>query len=192
MNKPNVWLYYLLKPFLSIYIKVVYNPKIINKDYIPEDGPVITAGNHHRLVMEAMMVALATKRTLRFLAKKEHFEGFKKFFFKNVGCVPVDRNNKDENAKQVMINLLNEGNIVNIFPEGTRNNSGEPLLPLKFGVVSFAQKTGATIAPYAFRSSWQAFKYDTVLEFGKPFKSSGDLEQDNQRLREEILKIINK
>lgn len=192
MKEPKVWLYQALKPILWLYIKIVYNPKIINKEYIPKQGPVITAGNHHRLVMEAMMVALATNRTLRFLAKKEHFDGPKRFFFENVGCVPVDRNNKDEHAKQVMINLLNEGNIVNIFPEGTRNNTNESLLPLKFGVVSFAQKTGATIVPYAFRSSWKAFKYDTVLEFAKPFKSSDDLVKDNEHLKQEILKIIKK
>lgn len=192
MYQTRVWLYYLLRPLLYIYIKIVYNPKIINQKYIPQKGPVITAGNHHRLVIEAMIVGLSTNRTFRFLAKKEHFQGLKRFFFQNVGCVPVDRENKDDNAKQAMLKLLNDGHIVNIFPEGTRNKSKEPLLPLKFGVVSFAKKTGALIVPYAFKSSWRPFKYDTILEFGKSFKSSDDLVKDNERLRAAILKIINK
>lgn len=190
MKKPRTWLSYLLKPFLWLYIKIVFNPKFINSDYIPKAGPVITAGNHRRLIIEAMMVGMATNRTVYFLSKKEHFEGIKRHFFGNVGCIPVDRGNHDEMAKETVIHLLKQNKLVNIFPEGTRNKTDELLLPLKYGVVSFANKTNAVIVPFAIKSSFKKFKYDTVVEFAKPWQGSGDLEVDNERLRNDILSIL--
>ena len=191
MKKPKTWLYHVLKPILHVVIFIMYKPKFVHKEYIPAIGPVITAGNHQRLVMDSMMIGLATPRSLRYLAKKEHFTGFKKFFYGNVGCVPVNRGNSDNNAKAMMIKLLNEGNIVNIFPEGTRNRFGdELLLPFRKGVAVFANQTNATIVPFAITSSWKIFKYDTIVEFGKPFKGSGNVEKDTARLKKAVADIL--
>jgi len=194
MKKPKTWLYKWFRPLLIAYIFILYKPKIINKHFIPKEGAVITAGGtHERLVLDSLMIYVSTPRIIRALAKKEHFEGPKKFFFANVGCVPVDRGKGDDAAKQTMIKLLEEGNIVNIFPEGTRNQEGkELLLPFKKGVAVFANKTKATIVPFAINSSWKPFKYDTVVEFGKGFKGSGDIEADTDRLKNEVGQILKK
>lgn len=193
MKKPKTWLYRWFRPLLIAYIFILYKPTIINAHAIPKSGPVITAGNHSRLVLDSLMICVSTPRILRFLAKKEHFQGPKKLFFANVGCVPVDRGKGDDEAKKVMIELLKTGNIINIFPEGTRNREGkELLLPFKKGVAVFANKTDATIVPFAITSSWRPFKYDTIVEFGEGFKGSGDIDADTEKLKKSVAKILKK
>ena len=63
------------------------------------------------------------------MAKKEYFDNKKvAWFFKLVGCIPVDRTKKDENAKTSALNVLKSGHALGIFPEGTRNGLKETLI----------------------------------------------------------------
>lgn len=56
------------------------------------------------------------------MAKDEYFKSWKtRWFFKGVGCIPVDRTKKDANAVSSAIDTLNKGGVLGIFPEGTRN-----------------------------------------------------------------------
>ena len=60
------------------------------------------------------------------MAKKEYFDNKKvAWFFKSTGCIPVDRSKKDESAKEAGIEVLENDNVLGIFPEGTRNNVKE-------------------------------------------------------------------
>ena len=100
---------------------------------------------------------------------------------------------KDKNALNLGIKYLNDNNVVGIFPEGTRNKTKELLQPFKFGAVSMAKKTNATIIPFAITGEYKWRTKNLTLEFGKPFKI-GDmtLEEANDKLYNEILNIIKK
>ena len=72
--------------------------------------------------MDQCNVIISTKRKLHYMAKKEYFDDKKvAWFFRFVGCIPVDRKRKDENAKEAAIEVLHNGHALGIFPEGTRN-----------------------------------------------------------------------
>ena len=67
------------------------------------------------------------------------------------------------------------------------------ILPLKFGVVSFAEKTNATIVPYAITGKYKLFNNKLKIEFGTPFKVNDmSLEDANLKLTNEICSLINK
>ena len=100
--------------------KLLYHPKILNADRIPEDGPIILCGNHLH-VWDQFPVVCATKRTIYWMSKKEYFEGRLAPFFKTSGCIPVDRQNNPTESKNIAIDCLNKGGAIGIFPEGTRN-----------------------------------------------------------------------
>ena len=87
------------------------------------------------------------------------------------------------------IKLLNEGFVLGIFPEGTRNRTSELLLPFKYGAVSLAFKTGAYIVPAGITGKYK-FRGKIKVKYGKPFKVSNDLESANVKLKEEITKLI--
>ena len=125
MKKTN-FVYQLFRILGTPLFKLWYNPKIINKEYIPKNGSIIIAGNHKHIFDQCLTI-MATKRPIHYMAKKEYFDGIFSFFFKFVGCISVDRTKKDKKATETAINVLNDGGAIGIFPEGTRNKTNEKL-----------------------------------------------------------------
>ena len=187
--------YNFYKAVLGILFKICYRPKFYNKEYIPEEGPIILAGNHFHL-FDQNLVILSTKRIIRYMAKIEYFENKKTaWFFKSVGSIPVNRKIKDEEAKNEAMKALKDNQALGIFPEGTRNKTNEFLLPFKFGTVSMAQKSGAQIVPFAITGEYKMFKKNYLnIRFGKPFKVPKEmsLEEANNKLYTEVSKLKKK
>ena len=124
MKEEKMTWYKIVKPVLGTIYKLWYNPKVIGKENIPTDGPIVVAGNHVH-IMDQCNVIIGTKRCLHYMAKKEYFDGKFAFFFKAVGCIPVDRSKKDESATASALEVLNNKQALGIFPEGTRNGLKE-------------------------------------------------------------------
>ena len=192
-NSKKMFMYNLCKCILRPLFKLWYPYKVINKEVTNIDGPVIFCGNHIHL-MDQCLPILVTKRPIHYMAKIEYFQNPKtKWFFKMVGCIPVNRSIHDANAKNLAIEVLENNYALGLFPEGTRNKTKELLQPFKFGAVSMAKKTNATIIPFAITGDYKWRTKNLTLEFGKPFKV-GDmtLEEANDKLYNEILSIIKK
>ena len=68
----------------------------------------------------------------------------------------------------------------------------EYLLPFKFGAVSFAKKTGAYLVPFAINGKYKLFRKSIKITYGKPYKVTGDLEKENQILRDKVYKLMKK
>ena len=98
----------------------LYHPKIIGKDFIPKNGPIILCGNHLH-VWDQVPVICSTKRTIHWMAKKEYFDSKMAWMYKGFECIPVDRYNNPHESKEIAIKYLKNGEAVGIFPEGTRN-----------------------------------------------------------------------
>lgn len=178
--------YKLLTPIMRILFRLYYNPKIKNKDVIPKKGPIVIVGNHKH-VFDQCLTILATKRPIHYLAKKEYFDGSMAWFFKFVGCIPVNRNIKDTKAKETALEILNAKGAIGLFPEGTRNKTQEQLLlDFKYGTVSMAKKTNATIIPFAITGDYHFRSKNLMITYGKPFQVTEDLEKANKHLKDEI------
>lgn len=182
----NNFTYKILRVILSPIFKLWYNPKIINKKAIPKNGPIIIVGNHKH-VYDQCLTIISTNRTINYLAKKEYFEGKLAWFFKAVGCIPVNRQTKDNNAVNSAIKILNQNGAIGIFPEGTRNKTKQFLLPFKYGAVSIAKKTNATIVPFGLTGDYKFRSKNLMARFGTPFKVGNmSLEEANTKLYNEI------
>lgn len=180
---------FLLGPIFKFY----YNPKIIGKENIPKTGNILIVGNHKHLYDQCLTI-IATKRGIHYMAKKEYFDNKKvAWFFKLAGCIPVNRQIHDTEAKEAALDVLKDGGAIGLFPEGTRNKTKEFLLPFKFGTVSMASKTDATIVPFGVTGEYKFRSKDLVIRFGEPFKI-GDmtLEEANEKLRNEVGKLMQK
>ena len=106
--------YRIFKPILGIIYRIYYNPKIIGKENIPKEGAIIVAANHKH-IMDQCCPILSTKRIIHYLAKKEYFDNKKvAWFFKLAGCIPVNRQIHDENAKTEALNVLYDGKALGI------------------------------------------------------------------------------
>ena len=268
----NEFPYRFLKNLLKPFFLLKFCPTIIGKENIPEDGPIIICGNHMH-VMDQCHLLISTKRIIRYLAKEEYFKGKKAWFFKAVGCISVDRSKHDEAAKNQALEVLKNGGVVGLFPEGTRNEitckedklnelyeilkdeytkeelvkllapknikftqvelliklksekvitnkelkkfvldpdnslkmlvkekrikmseyDESLLIPLKYGAVSFASKTGAKIVPFGISGNYSGKKGNLTCNIGKPIDIKGmSLEEANSILSKNIIKLMKK
>lgn len=191
----NYFIYKVVRFIGRPIYKIVFRPKYYGVDNIPSEGAVILAGNHTNNLDAAMMIG-APKRIVHMMAKKELFSSkISNYFFRSMGCISVNRSIHDENAKSEAIDVLKNNEVLGIFPEGTVNktlykDNEQLLLPFKYGAVSFAKKTNAYIVPFAINGKYKIFSKDLRITFGKPYKVTGDLESENEKLMNIVSKMI--
>ncbi|GAA1965862.1 lysophospholipid acyltransferase family protein [Amycolatopsis minnesotensis] len=143
--------YVLIGPLL----RLLWPTKVSGTENIPTTGGAILASNH-LAVADSFFMPVRVRRMVTFPAKLEYFTEpgikgkLKKAFFSGVGQIPIDRSSGSaaQAALDTVIRLLNEGNLVGIYPEGTRSPDGR-LYKGKTGVARIALKTGAPVVPVA-------------------------------------------
>lgn len=101
--------------------KGLLKPTIINKKYIPKNGPILLCGNHLH-VWDQFPVICSTPRTTHWMSKKEYFDSKMGPFFKKTGAISVDRNGDPHSSTIVALNYLDIDSAIGLFPEGTRNH----------------------------------------------------------------------
>lgn len=177
---------FLLGPIFRFY----YHPTILNAEVIPKEGPIIIVGNHKHMYDQCATI-IATKRPIHYMAKKEYFDGVMAWFFRMTGCIPVNRKIKDTSATNQAIEVLQNNGAIGLFPEGTRNKTEAFLLPFKFGAVSMASKTNATIVPFGLTGDYCFRSKNLKIRYGKPFQVGNmPLEEANQKLRKEVESLM--
>ena len=98
VKKPRTWGYRMLAPVLLLIFRLYYSPKVYGKGNIPKKGAVVVCSNHKH-VLDQCLAALATRRPINYMAKSEYFKGKFAWFFKLTGCICVNRNGHDDEAK---------------------------------------------------------------------------------------------
>lgn len=192
MKKEKNFIYSFLKPIYTILLIILFRPKVIGKENIPEEGALIFAGNHKHAV-DPTMVMMSTSRLVHFMAKEELFKGLHGWAFKNMGLIKVRRGKSNPQAIIDAENILNNGGTIGIFPEGTRNKGKEKLLRFRTGAVRLAQKTNTLIVPFGIRNKYKLFRKSVILEFGKPIDVNNmEIDKANDELRNEVLNLLRK
>lgn len=190
-KKPRTWGYRLLAPVLLLIFRLYYSPKVFGKGNIPSKGAVVVCSNHKH-VLDQCLAALATHRPINYMAKSEYFKGSFAWFFKLTGCICVNRNGHDEDAKASANAVLSSGGALGIFPEGTRNKTDNLIGEFKYGAASLACKNEAMMVPVAVTGEYKFRSKTLCSRIGKPFSTKGlTVEEANDRLHTEIIKLIN-
>lgn len=186
----NSRLYRILRPIAVLLFKAIYRIKVINKKYIPKDGPIIFVGNHKHNY-DCISLMCGTKRTIHFMAKKELMDKHG-WFFNRVGIIPVDRSVKNSDAMASAIELLKSGEVIGVFPEGTFNKTEYVVMPFKYGAVRIACDANATIIPFAITGEYRKFRSGLKIEFGEPYKimDKKDLTKENIKLMNKVIKLM--
>lgn len=141
----------MLYSFLRWLVKIIFIPlglKSKGVHNIPSEGPIIVAANHVS-IWDPVVVAIIMNRPVKFMAKAELFN-YKVLgkLLEKVYVFPVKRGAADRHAIKQAIAILNEGEVLGIFPEGTRNKSGDEI-KAQAGAAMIALKAGAPILPVA-------------------------------------------
>jgi 1-acyl-sn-glycerol-3-phosphate acyltransferase len=148
-------LYWVVKAILTPILRTLFRPWVEGGEHIPTDGPVILASNHLSF-SDSIFLPLVVPRRITFLAKADYFTGtgvkgrLSKMFFAGVGQVPIDRSGgaASEAALRTGKRILAEGNLLGLYPEGTRSPDGR-LYRGKTGVARMALEAGVPVIPVA-------------------------------------------
>ncbi len=181
-------LYRIVRPILTLLFKLFFHPHIIGKENIPKDEKIILAGNHTN-ILDPILLISSTNRTVHFLAKIELIKGPFGFIFKNMGIIPVNRKVKgNEKAYNEAIDLLNNNNVIGIFPEGTINRTKtEVTIPFKKGAVRMAHQTNCQIIPFSIIGKYKIFGKGITIVFEKPYKvKTNYYHKETDKLKEKI------
>ncbi|MET7505462.1 lysophospholipid acyltransferase family protein [Streptomyces microflavus] len=188
--------YYVLKyVVLGPLLRVLFRPRIEGLENIPEEGAAIVAGNHLSFSDHFLMPAII-KRRITFLAKAEYFTGpgikgrLTAAFFHSAGQIPVDRSGKDAGQAAIRegLGVLSKGELLGIYPEGTRSHDGR-LYKGKVGVAVMAISAGVPVIPCAMLGTFEIQPpgqklpkiKQVAIRFGEPLDFSRYAGMENQK-----------
>jgi glycerol-3-phosphate dehydrogenase (NAD(P)+) len=169
----NPLVYWLVRAVLQPFFHLYFRMSRIGREHVPAEGPVILAANH-RSFLDPFVIATLARRPIYFVAKKELFRNkLVGWFLNQLGAFPIDRGNADADAMATAREILERGDGVLIFPEGTRTRPG-PLGSAKRGVGRLALETGAPVVPVAVigtetvRRGWRIRPHKVRIRAGAP------------------------
>ncbi|MEA2251275.1 MAG: glycerol-3-phosphate dehydrogenase, partial [Solirubrobacteraceae bacterium] len=144
----NPLLYWIVRAILQPFFHVYWRLSRIGREHIPASGPVILASNH-RSFLDPFVIAVMARRPIYFMAKKELFVNRPvSWLLSSLGAFPIDRGASDRGAMDTARAILDRGDGVLLFPEGTRIRPGALGRP-KRGIGRLALETGAPVVPIA-------------------------------------------
>ena len=180
--------YHFLQKIVKLAVKIYARPTYEGLENIPKSGPFILAGNHVHLVDPAVTMCVTDKQ-IHFLSKVSLFKFPQSLIFNHMGLIKVNRDGNDTAAYEEAVNYLKEGEIVGIYPEGTRER-GRGLLPFKTGTVRMSLETNTPIIPFATIGQYKPFKKGVIVRFGKPYQAKDNIQESNDELREIIKNLL--
>ncbi|HEU0213968.1 MAG TPA: lysophospholipid acyltransferase family protein [Jiangellaceae bacterium] len=147
--------WFLKRVILGPILRVVYRPWAEGLEHVPATGAAIVASNHLSF-SDSLFMPLVVPRRVTFLAKSDYFTGrgikgwLTRVFFRGIGQVPIDRSGgkASEAAIGTGLKILGRGDLLGIYPEGTRSPDGR-LYRGKTGVARMALEAKVPVIPVA-------------------------------------------
>ncbi|GAB3690754.1 lysophospholipid acyltransferase family protein [Nocardiopsis oceani] len=147
--------YWVVKAILGPILAVLWQPRAEGVENVPRRGPAIMVSNHLSF-SDHFFGPLPLPRKITFLAKAEYFTGTgvkgfaSRAFFTGVGQIPIDRSGgkASEGALRTGLRVLKRGDLLGIYPEGTRSPDGK-LYRGRTGVARLALEAKAPVVPMA-------------------------------------------
>lgn len=170
-------------------LRALYRMEPRGASNVPAEGPVVLCSNHKNL-QDPVSLAAWLNRKVYYMAKEELFRvpvlrGIIRYF----GAFPVKRGGVTKETLRTALDILRGGNILGVFPEGTRNRTlGEG----KRGAVTIALRAGAAVVPVALIGDYRPFS-KMIVVYGEPLDLApygGDAELATQAIMDRIREML--
>jgi 1-acyl-sn-glycerol-3-phosphate acyltransferase len=174
--------YEIARFLLTPLFRIVWRARVRGAHNVPRSGPLIVACNHVSY-LDPPVLGTFCPRSLRYMAKEELFDfAVLGPLIRAVGAYPVDREGSATAAIKRSVDVLREGEAIGIFPEGTRNLTGE--VAPRPGVALLASLAKAPVVPACIVYSGKGIPKIKVA-FGPPLS----LPSDRKATRDDLAKF---
>lgn len=159
---------------------------------IPREGGVLLASNHQSY-LDPPLVAACLSREMHFMARRSLFKNpALRAIIVRCNAFPIERDTADVKGVKEAIVRLGAGNILLVFPEGTRTRNGS-IGPMKSGVGTLAARAAVPIVPVLIEGAHEVWPKGAILPrpgririvFGKPFRLDRDTDA-GARIRDAV------
>lgn len=159
-------LYIFVKYIIGPFVLLFWRPRVINRKGLDIKGPAIFVINHLSMV-DPVLVAFLSLRNIHFMAKQELFNSvLSRWFFKALFAFPINRKTADLVSLRNALQVLKNGKVFGIFPEGKRSVTYE-LDEFESGASFLALRSGAPMVPvYIHPSSYRTQRPKLIV--GEP------------------------
>lgn len=158
--------YIFARETVRAFLKPFYRIEVIGQENVPEKGPVIICSNHIDN-LDPPVVGITVIRPVHFMAKEELFKvPILGKIISKTNAFPVKRGMSDRDALRKALKVLKDGNVLGLFPEGTRSKDGKLGKGLA-GAGFFALRSEATVIPCAVIGPYKLFGKLKVV-YGEP------------------------
>jgi len=148
--------YEIGKAWVSLFVAQFFNVRHFGTEHVPEEGGVLLASNH-QCFFDPAFIGVGIRRQVHYMARASSFDvPLVGWLIRNMNTFPVERGQADTRAYRRAVALLSAGEILLVFPEGTRTYDGR-IGEMKPGVVSMAQRAGSLIVPVAIRGGYDVW-----------------------------------
>lgn len=153
----NLGLIKFLSAVYRAYCALAHPVALAGGEHLPAEGAAILCANHTSL-QDPMLLAAYIKRPVRFMAKQELYK-YKLLarLMRALGAYPVSRGERDLSAVRASLELLKNGDMIGVFPEGHRFKDGS-VHPLQGGVALIAIRSGAPVVPAYISGGYRLFR----------------------------------
>ena len=167
------------------------------RDRIPPEGAALVCSNHQSF-LDPVLVGLSFNRRLNYLARKSLFAfGPFGWLIEFVNAIPIDRDGTSLGGIKEALRRLKRGEMLLIFPEGTRTPDGE-VAPLKPGFLALARRSRAALLPVGLDGAFDAWprhaRFPRPMRvhvcIGEPMPPEMVAELDDDQLIEELERRI--
>ena len=197
-------LYWTLWIIVRGFARVFFHLQVSGEDHIPRTGGVLIAANHASY-LDIPILGCALPRRASFIGRMDLFAGIVGYILRYLGWIPIRRGRVDRKAFDEAVRRLKAGQVVVIYPEGSRSESGH-LQPGKPGIGIMAATAGCPVVPALLEGTYEALPPGAKwirfrpmrVAFGKPMDFSTALETESedkkkfvyQQMSEEIMDRI--
>jgi 1-acyl-sn-glycerol-3-phosphate acyltransferase len=164
-----MFLYKLLRFIARPITAVAFPTKVIGRENFPKEGKAVVVCNHYSTADSVVIGVKLLKKSINCVGKKEAFKHkLVGWVFEKIGAISVDRDAPALHTHKQIMKVLENDDILLIFPEGTRNKEGtKELAPLKPGAALYALKGEANIIPMLYHHKHKPFTKNYLI-VGKP------------------------
>ena len=188
----RLW-YRLLQGSLQLLAVAFYRPRYFGRENIPTEGGVLVVSNHQSH-LDPPLVGVGCPRRMNYLARETLFK-FPPFrwLIRSVDAIPLDRDGMGLGGIKESLRRLKRGEMVLVFPEGTRSRDGE-IARFRPGFTTLAVRSKAAILPVAIDGAFAAWPRSRKfpgpgvirVQFGKPIVPAEFADQDERQLVDEV------